>query len=79
MQGKARGRFFEKKLRKKLSLRVPGDAQTSLVKVTKVFCGAFFQKSDLFLASFLKLAYWPSMASATIRSGLLLRLIRPWA
>jgi len=31
----------------------PGDVATSRVKVSKVFCGAFFQKSDLLLAFFL--------------------------
>jgi hypothetical protein len=40
------GRFFEKKLRKKLLL--PGDVATPHVKLIKVFCGAFLQKSDLF-------------------------------
>jgi hypothetical protein len=43
----ASGRFFVKKLRKKLLL--PGDVATARVKVSKVFCGAFLQKSDPFL------------------------------
>jgi hypothetical protein len=46
-QVKVSGRFFVKKLRKKLLL--PGDVENSRVKVSKVFCGAFLQKSDLFL------------------------------
>jgi hypothetical protein len=77
---KARGRFFVKKLRKKLSLLVPLEPPqpimaakaaihallsvwhqssaeyASLFRLTctggkraKVFCGAFLQKSDLFL------------------------------
>jgi hypothetical protein len=49
--GEVSGRFFVKKLRKKLLPWVPGDIATSRVKVTKVFCGAFLQKSDLFLES----------------------------
>jgi hypothetical protein len=47
MKMKVRGHFFEKKLRKKLLL--PGDVEKSRVKLIKVFCGAFLQKSDLFL------------------------------
>jgi hypothetical protein len=43
------GRFFEKKLRKKLLLAFTRGVSTSPGgKLTKVFCGAFFQKSDHF-------------------------------
>jgi hypothetical protein len=47
-----RGRFSEEKLRKRLFANLPpGDGGTSRVKVSKVFCGAFLQKSDRLLAS----------------------------
>jgi hypothetical protein len=49
-QGKVSGRFFEKKLRKKLLL--PWVVSTSYVKFIKVFCGAFLQKSDPLLDCF---------------------------
>jgi hypothetical protein len=43
---------FLKKRSKKLFVNFPpGDVAASRVKVLKVFCGAFFQKSDLFLKS----------------------------
>jgi len=41
--------FFEKKNQKTFLSWGPGDVATSRVKLTKVFCGAFLQKSDLFL------------------------------
>jgi len=41
--------FFEKKNQKTFVRFLPGDVPTSRVKVVKVFCGAFLQKSDLFL------------------------------
>jgi hypothetical protein len=40
---------FEKKKQKTFVSFPPGDVASSRVKVTKVFCGAFFQKSDRFL------------------------------
>jgi hypothetical protein len=40
--------LFEKSSAKTFLL--PGDVQTTRVKVLEVFCGAFFQKSDLFLS-----------------------------
>jgi hypothetical protein len=46
----ASGRFFKKKLRKKLLL--PGDVATSRVKTNKSFWGAFFQKGAFLLAFF---------------------------
>jgi len=42
--------FFEKKNQKTFASFPPGDVPTAQVKVTKVFCGAFLQKSDRFLA-----------------------------
>jgi hypothetical protein len=38
--------FFKKKKQKTFVSLPPGDFKTSRVKVQKVFCGAFFQKSD---------------------------------
>jgi len=47
------GRFFEKKLRKKLLKIFKWDVSTSPGRQSaKVFCGAFFQKSGRFLNSF---------------------------
>jgi hypothetical protein len=50
--------FFEKKKQKTFASLMPGDVQTSRVKIEKVFCGAFLQKSDLLLA-FTSLSYQP--------------------
>jgi hypothetical protein len=41
--------FFEKKNQKTFALG-PGDVSKSRVKLIKVFCGAFLQKSDRLLA-----------------------------
>jgi hypothetical protein len=43
---KVSGRFLKKAPQK---LLLPGDGATARVKLTKVFCGAFLQKSDLLL------------------------------
>jgi hypothetical protein len=55
---KASGRFFEKKLRKKLLLLVHVASPTPMPPGQKVFCGAFLQKSDLFLYPFFSI--WTS-------------------
>jgi len=41
---------LKKRSKKLLIVFCPGDVSTSRVKVAKVFCGAFFQKSDRFLS-----------------------------
>jgi hypothetical protein len=46
MQKKVSGRFFVKKLRKKLLLVRATGGEPRGAKLTKVFCGAFLQKSD---------------------------------
>jgi hypothetical protein len=46
------GRFFEKKLRKKLLIVFTPDVSTSPDGEEQKFLGGFFQKSDRFLNSF---------------------------
>jgi len=53
--------FFEKKEQKTIAILPPGDMQTAGVKAKKVFCGAFLQKSCLFLVLCF-LIPWPSHA-----------------
>jgi hypothetical protein len=49
----ASGRFFEKKRHQKTFGPGPRVLKPPRSEGAKVFCGAFFQKSDRFLASFL--------------------------
>jgi len=48
--GKASGRFFVKKLRKKLLFVWDGMLELRGPRLVKVLCGAFLQKSDRLLA-----------------------------